>query len=82
MKHTLQQVFRSGKFVFGFFIFVTILLVVIVYPLIIPDAPLTIIGRAHSSRRESTSAPMTLSMLKRNIPSIWIPPLPTGLPAA
>jgi peptide/nickel transport system permease protein len=45
MKHTLRQVFRSGKFVFGFFVFVTLLLIVIVYPLIIPDAPLAIIGQ-------------------------------------
>jgi peptide/nickel transport system permease protein len=45
MKHTLRQVFRSGKFLFGFSIFVTLLLIVIVYPLIIPDAPLMIIGQ-------------------------------------
>lgn len=45
MKHTLRQVFRSGKFLFGFTIFVTLLLIVIVYPLIIPDAPLAIIGQ-------------------------------------
>ncbi len=34
MKHTIRQVFRSGKFVVGFSIFVAILLIVIVYPLI------------------------------------------------
>lgn len=45
MKHILQQVFRSGKFVFGFSIFAAILLIVIVYPLIIPKAPLEIIGQ-------------------------------------
>lgn len=45
MKHTVQQIFQSGKFVFGFSIFVTILLIVIVYPLIITDAPLAIIGQ-------------------------------------
>lgn len=45
MKHTLRQVFRSGKFLFGFSIFVTLLLIVIIYPLIIPDAPLAIIGQ-------------------------------------
>ncbi len=45
MKHTIQQVFRSGKFLVGFVILVTILLFVIVYPLIIPDAPLAIIGQ-------------------------------------
>lgn len=45
MKHTLQQIFRSGKFVFGFCIFVAILLIVIIYPLIIKDRPLAIISQ-------------------------------------
>jgi peptide/nickel transport system permease protein len=45
MKHTLRQIFQSGKFLFGFFIFATILLIVIVYPLIITDPPLEIIGQ-------------------------------------
>jgi peptide/nickel transport system permease protein len=45
MKHTLQQVFRSGKFVVGFSIFVTILLFVAIYPLIITASPLEIIGQ-------------------------------------
>jgi peptide/nickel transport system permease protein len=45
MKHTLQQVFRSGKFVVGFSIFMAILLIVIVYPLIISDPPLAIIAQ-------------------------------------
>lgn len=45
MKHTFQQVFRSSRFVYGFSIFMGILLVVIVYPLIIRDAPLQIIGQ-------------------------------------
>jgi peptide/nickel transport system permease protein len=45
MKHTLQQVFRSPKFVIGFSIFMAILLTVIIYPLIIPDPPLAIIGQ-------------------------------------
>lgn len=45
MKHTLRQVFRSGKFVFGFSIFMAIVLIVIIYPLIIPDPPLAIIGQ-------------------------------------
>ena len=40
MKNTLQQVFRSGKFLVGFIIFVAILLMVIIYPLIIPAPPL------------------------------------------
>jgi peptide/nickel transport system permease protein len=45
MKHTLRQIFRSGKFVFGFSIFMAILLIVIVYPLIITDHPLQIVGQ-------------------------------------
>ncbi len=45
MKHTLKQIFHSGKFVFGFSIFVVVLLIVIVYPLIITDHPLSIIGQ-------------------------------------
>jgi len=45
MKHTLRQIFRSSNFVIGFSIFVTILLTVIVYPLLIPDAPLKIIAQ-------------------------------------
>ncbi len=45
MKHLIQQVFRSGKFVTGFSIFATIVLIVIFYPLIIKDRPLTIIGQ-------------------------------------
>jgi peptide/nickel transport system permease protein len=45
MTHTLRQVFHSPKFVIGFSIFMGILLLVIVYPLIIPDAPLAIVGQ-------------------------------------
>ena len=45
MKHLLNQIFQSGKFVAGFSIFAAILLVVLVYPLIIPDPPLEIIGQ-------------------------------------
>ena len=45
MKHTIRQVFRSGKFVVGFSIFVAILLIVIVYPLIITYPPLEIISQ-------------------------------------
>ena len=45
MKHTLQQVFRSTNFVIGFVILLGILLTVAIYPLLIPDAPLKIIGQ-------------------------------------
>lgn len=45
MKHTLQQVFHSGKFVVGFSIFMAVLLIVIIYPLIVTYPPLEIIGQ-------------------------------------
>lgn len=45
MKHTLQQIFHSGKFVTGFAIFTSILLFVIVYPAIVVNEPLSIIGQ-------------------------------------
>ena len=45
MKHTLRQVFSSGKFVVGFTIFMAILLFVIIYPLIVQYPPLEIIGQ-------------------------------------
>jgi peptide/nickel transport system permease protein len=45
MKHTLQQVFRSGKFMVGFSIFATLLLIVTLYPLFIKDDPLGIIAQ-------------------------------------
>lgn len=45
MKHTIQQAFRSGKFVTGFSILVTILAVVLIYPLVVRDSPLSIIGQ-------------------------------------
>jgi len=45
MKHTLRQIFRPGKFVYGFAIFMAIVLIVIIYPLIIRERPLEIIGQ-------------------------------------
>jgi peptide/nickel transport system permease protein len=45
MKHFIRQVFRSPNFVAGFAIFVALLLLVIIYPLFITDAPLGIIGQ-------------------------------------
>jgi peptide/nickel transport system permease protein len=45
MRHTLRQVFQSGKFIVGFVIFLAILLIVIIYPLIITDPPLDTIGQ-------------------------------------
>ncbi len=45
MKRTLQEIFHSPKFVVGFGIFAAIVLTVLIYPLIIPDPPLKIIGQ-------------------------------------
>ena len=45
MTHTLRQVFRSGKFVVGFAIFVGLLLIVTIYPLVVREAPLAIIAQ-------------------------------------
>jgi len=45
MRHTLRQIFRSGKFVVGFLILVALLLTAIVYPLLFPHPPLEIIAR-------------------------------------
>jgi ABC-type dipeptide/oligopeptide/nickel transport system permease subunit len=45
MKNTLRQVFRSGKFVVGFSIFVALILIVFIYPLFIKDSPLGIIAQ-------------------------------------
>jgi len=44
MKHMLQQVFHSGKFIVGFCIFMALLLIVLVYPLFVNEAPLAIIA--------------------------------------
>lgn len=45
MKHTLEQVFRSGKFILGFSIFLALLAMVFIYPLMVPGDPLEIIGQ-------------------------------------
>ena len=45
MKHTLRQVFRSGKFKVGFIIFMGIILFVIIYPIFVRYPPLEIIGQ-------------------------------------
>jgi len=45
MKHTFKQIFHSGKFVLGFCIFMALLLLVIIYPIIVTDDPLAIIGQ-------------------------------------
>lgn len=45
MKHTIRQVFHTGKFIVGFSIFVALLLIVIFYPIIVPYPPLEIISQ-------------------------------------
>ena len=45
MRHTIRQVFRSGKFVVGFSIFSFIVLTVLLFPLFVKDAPLTIVAQ-------------------------------------
>jgi peptide/nickel transport system permease protein len=45
MKHTIRQVFRSGKFLVGFSILVAMVLLVIIYPLMITHEPLDIISQ-------------------------------------
>lgn len=45
MKYILRQIFRSGKFLFGFVIFIAIVLTVLIYPLFIKNKPLEIISR-------------------------------------
>lgn len=44
MKHILSQVFHSGKFVVGFCIFMSILLLMIFYPIFNPGNPLQIVS--------------------------------------
>ncbi len=45
MKHTFRQIFSSPKFVIGFVIFMFLVLMVLIYPLIVPANPLGIIGQ-------------------------------------
>jgi peptide/nickel transport system permease protein len=45
MKHTFRQVFRSGKFVVGFSIFMALVLIVLIYPLIFTNPPLDILSQ-------------------------------------
>jgi peptide/nickel transport system permease protein len=69
MKHTLQQVFRSGKFLVGFSILVALLLFVFIYPLFIKDAPLAIIAQGtffppgvYVSAYDSINSPTTYTL--------------------
>lgn len=69
MKHTLKQVFSSGKFVTGFVILMLMLLIVILYPLIVNAPPLQIIGQGtffppgiYVSAYDSINAPTTYTL--------------------
>ena len=69
MKHTLQQIFHSGKFVVGFSILAALLLFVFIYPLFIKDAPLGIIGQGtffppgiYVSAFDSINSPTTYTL--------------------
>jgi peptide/nickel transport system permease protein len=70
MKHTIRQVFHSGKFVTGFSIFMALLLIVIVYPLIIKGDPLAIISQGtflppgiYVSTFDSINSPITYTLM-------------------
>ena len=45
MKHMFRQIFQSGKFLFGFVIFMALVLTVLIYPLFIKAPPLDIVSR-------------------------------------
>ena len=45
MKNTLRQLRHSSQFMIGFFIFIAIFLMTIIYPLIVTDDPLAMVGR-------------------------------------
>jgi peptide/nickel transport system permease protein len=73
MKHTLRQVFHSGKFLVGFIIFMAVLLLVVGYPLIIKDSPLAIISQGtflppgvYVNTFDSINSPTTYTLLLDN----------------
>jgi peptide/nickel transport system permease protein len=73
MKHTLRQVFHSGKFVVGFCILVATLFIVFVYPLVIKNPPLQIIGQGtffppgiYVNAYDSINAPTTYTLNLEN----------------
>ena len=47
MKNTIKQIFHSGKFLFGFIVFMFILLTVIIYPIFVTADPLQMIGQGN-----------------------------------
>lgn len=69
MKHTIRQVFHSGKFVVGFTILMTMLFIVFVYPLVVRDSPLQIIAQGtffppgiYVNTFDSINAPKTYTL--------------------
>lgn len=69
MQHTLRQVFHSGKFRAGFILLMTLLVVVIFYPLIFRIPPLQIIAQGtffppgiYVSSYDSITAPTTYTL--------------------
>ena len=81
MKHTIRQVFHSGKFVVGFSILVSTLFIVFVYPLVIKNPPLQIIGQgtffppgiyvnAYDSIKAFSETDFTEDLKKFDIPTL------------
>jgi peptide/nickel transport system permease protein len=73
MKHTLRQIFHSGRFLAGFSIFAALLLIVLIYPLFVRDSPLTIIGQGtffppgiYVNTFDSINAPTTYTLMLDN----------------
>lgn len=73
MGHTIRQVFRSGKFVVGFTILMSVLLVLVVYPWWVPDPPLQILGQGtffppgiYVSAYDASNAPVLYTLNLRD----------------
>ncbi len=47
MKNTIKQIFHSGKFLFGFVIFMFIILTCLIYPIFVTADPLQMIGQGN-----------------------------------
>ncbi|MDR3578061.1 MAG: ABC transporter permease [Anaerolineaceae bacterium] len=79
MKHTIRQIFQSGKFVVGFTIFVVFLLILLIYPLFVKGAPLETIGQGtffppgiYVNNFDSINAPTTYTLNLDNASSTRI----------
>ena len=82
MKNTIQQVFRSGKFIVGFSIFSCIVLMVIFFPLVVTDPPLAIIGQGTFFPPGIYVSVYDSIEFHPPIHSIWRMPQPSELPAS